>query len=84
MEDSQLKAIRKLARIFDAETKIPNRDALPNPQDSLMKKSTKLPRVKTQTAPPPRMDPDKEYNDRDQKPPSPIHTTPPSAATMER
>ena len=29
--DSQLKAIRGLANIFDAETKIPNRDALPTP-----------------------------------------------------
>ena len=29
--DSQLKAIRELSQIFDAETKIPNRDALPPP-----------------------------------------------------
>ena len=29
--DSQLKSIRKLANIFDAEIKIPNRDALPTP-----------------------------------------------------
>ena len=28
----QLKAIRALSQIFDAETKIPNRDALPPPQ----------------------------------------------------
>ena len=29
--DAQLKAIRELSHIFDAETKIPNRDALPPP-----------------------------------------------------
>ena len=29
--DAQLKAIRELSHIFDAETKIPNRDALPTP-----------------------------------------------------
>ena len=29
--DSQLKSIRELANIFDAETKTPNRDALPGP-----------------------------------------------------
>ena len=43
--DARLKAIRELAQIFDAETKTPNRDALPTPPDSLMKKITKLPRV---------------------------------------
>ena len=57
--DSQLKAIRKLPQIFDADTTIPNRDALTYPPDSLMKKSTKLPRVKDQTSPPPRVYPDK-------------------------
>ena len=30
--DSQLKEIRELANIFDAETKIPNKDSLPTPQ----------------------------------------------------
>ena len=30
--DSQLKSIRELANIFDADTKIPNRGALPTPQ----------------------------------------------------
>ena len=30
--DAQLKAIRELSQIFDAETKIPNRDALPPPR----------------------------------------------------
>ena len=30
--DSQLKAIRELSPIFDAETKIPNMDALLTPQ----------------------------------------------------
>ena len=29
--ESQLKAIRELSQIFDAETTIPNRDALPTP-----------------------------------------------------
>ena len=29
--DTQLKAIRELSQIFDAETKIPNRDALSPP-----------------------------------------------------
>ena len=29
--DAQLKAIRELSQIFDAETKIPNRDAFPTP-----------------------------------------------------
>ena len=45
MEDAQLKAIRELAKIFDAETKIPNMDALPTLPDSLMKNMTKLSRV---------------------------------------
>ena len=57
--DAQLKAIRELAQIFDAETKIPNRDALPIPPDLLTKKMTKLPRVEYQTSLPPRVDPDK-------------------------
>ena len=30
---AQLKAIRELYQIFDAETKIPNRDAFPTPQN---------------------------------------------------
>ena len=30
--DAQLKSIRELSHIFDAETKIPNRDAFPPPQ----------------------------------------------------
>ena len=42
---AQLKVIRELAKIFDAEPKIPNRDAMPTPADSIMKKRTKLPRV---------------------------------------
>ena len=56
---AQHKAIRELANIFDAETKISNRDALPTPPDSIMKKMTKLPRVEYHTAPPPRVDTDK-------------------------
>ena len=58
--DAHLKAISELSQIFDADTNIPNRDALPHPPDSLMKKRTKLPRVEDQTAPPPRVDPDEE------------------------
>ena len=81
--DAQLKAIRGLSQIFDAETKIPNRDALPTPPDSLMKKRTKLPRVEDQTSPPPRVDPDKEYKNREQKIPSPIQETPSSEATRK-
>ena len=76
--EAQLKAIRGLAQIFNAETKVPNRDALSTPADSLMKKSTKLPRVEYHTAPPPRVDPYKESNNREQKLPSPIQTTPTS------
>ena len=76
--DAQPKSIRSLAHIFDSDTKIPNRDVLPTPSDSLMNKSTKLPRVEDQTAPPPRVDPDEEYKNREQKIPSSIHTTPSS------
>ena len=82
--DAQLKAIRELSQIFDAETKIPNRYAFHPPPDSLMKKRTKLPRVEDQTAPPPRVDPDKESENREQKIPSPIQTTPPSEATRKK
>ena len=81
MGNSQLKAIRELANIFDAETKIPNRDTLPTPPSQLTKKSSKLPRVEYQTAPPPRVDPDEESKNREQKLPSPIQKTPPSSAT---
>ena len=31
--DSQLKKVRELANMFDADTKISNRDALPTPQN---------------------------------------------------
>ena len=65
MGDSQLKAIRELATIFDAETKIPNRYALSTPTAPLMKKITKLPRVEDQTDPPPRVDPGEESKDRE-------------------
>ena len=83
MGDYQLKAIRELTHIFDAETKIPNRDAFTIPPDSLTKKRTKLPRVKDQTAPPPRVDTDEESRNRYQKLPSPTQTTIPSAVTRE-
>ena len=43
--DSQFKVIRELAKIFDADNKIPNRDSLPTQPEPLMKKSTKLPRM---------------------------------------
>ena len=82
--DSQLGAINELANIFDAETKIPNRDALPTPPNLLMKKNNKLPRVEDQTAPPPGVDPDEGSKNREQKIPSPIQKTPPSAATREK
>ena len=58
--DTQLKAIRELAKIFYGKTKIPNRFALPTHPDSLMGKRTKLLRVEDQTVPPPRVDPYKE------------------------
>ena len=32
VEEAQLKSIRELPKIFDAETKTPNKDALPTPQ----------------------------------------------------
>ena len=57
--DAQLKAIRELSQIFDVETRIPNRDTFPTPPELIMKIRTKLTRVEDQTAPPPRVDPDK-------------------------
>ena len=80
----QLKAIIELAKIFDAETKIPNKDALPTTPDLPMRNRTKLPRVEDQTAPPPRVDPDEESKNREQKIPSPIQTTPPSETTRKK
>ena len=55
--DYQLKAIRLLANIFNAETKIPKNYTLPTPPFPLTKKSSKLPRVEDQTSLPPRVDP---------------------------
>ena len=55
--DDQLKIIRELAKTFDAETIIPNRDALHTPPNSLIKKMNKLPRVEYQTSPTPRVYP---------------------------
>ena len=52
--------------------------------DALMKNSTKLPRVEDHTAPPPRVNPDEGSKERKQKTPSPIQTTPPSAATRKK
>ena len=72
MGDAQLKTIRESAKIFDAETKNPNRDAFTTPPDSLITKRTKLPRVEDQTAPPTRVDPDEESKNREQKLPIPI------------
>ena len=84
VRDAQLKAIRELAKLFNSDTKIPNMDALPTPPDLLMKKSTKLPRVEDHIAPSPRVDPDRESKNREQKLPSPIQTTPPSEATRKK
>ena len=55
--DSQIETRRELVKIFDAETQIPNRDALLAPPDLLMKKISKLPRVEDHIAPPKRVDP---------------------------
>ena len=49
-----------------------------------MKKRTKLPSVEDQTTPPPRVDPDEESKNRDQKLSSPIQTTPSSEATRKK
>ena len=59
-------------------------EALPTHPDLLTKNSNKLPRLEYQTAPPPRVDPDKESKDREHKLPIPIQTTPPSVVTMEK
>ena len=83
VEDAQLKAIRELSQIFYEETKIPNRDTLPTPLDLLMEKRTKLARVEDQTAPPPRVDPDEESENREHKLASTIQTTPSSEATRK-
>ena len=82
--ESQPKAIRELANIFDAETQIPNRDALPAPKSPLIKKSSKLPRVEDQTDQPPRMDPYEESKDIEQRSPSTTQATRPSGATRGR
>ena len=49
-----------------------------------MKKRTKLPRVKYQTDPPPRVYPEEESKNREQKLPSPIQATPSSEATRKK
>ena len=54
----QLKAIRELKNIFDAENKTPNRYTLPTPLASLTKKRSKIPSMEDQIPPPPRVDPD--------------------------
>ena len=82
--DAQLKAIREVANIFDAETKIPNRYALTPPPDSLMKKRNKLPRVEDQTSPPPRVDPNEESKNREHKLSSTIQTTRSSESTRKK
>ena len=56
----------------------------PPTPDLLMKKRTKLPRVEDQTSPPPRVDPDEESKNREQKLPSPIQATPSSEATRKK
>ena len=57
---------------------------LPSPPESLIKRSTKLPWVEDQKAPPPRVDLDAEYKSMEQKIPSKIQKTPPSAAKREK
>ena len=69
---------------FNAETKIPNRDAMPTPLPPLINNSTKILRVEDQTAPLPRVDPEEEYGNREKKLPSPIQIAPLSAATREK
>ena len=82
--DAQNKATRELSKIFDAGTKILNRDALPTHPDSLMNKRTKIPKVEYQTAPPTSVDPDKESKNREQKLPSTIQTNPQSEKTRRK
>ena len=84
MGDAHVKAIKELAHIFDAETKIPNKYALPAPPELITRKSAKIPRLEDQTAQPPRVDPDKESKNIEQKLPSPIQTTPSSEATRKK
>ena len=57
---------------------------LPSPPDSLIKRSTKLPWLDDHKAPPPRVDLDEESKNMEQKIPSKIQKTPPSAATREK
>ena len=70
--------------MLDAETKIPNMDALPTPPALLLNKIAKLTSVEDQTAPPPKVDPDEEYKDRDQNISIPIQATPSSEATRKK
>ena len=84
VENAQLKAIRELSKIFDAENKIPNMDVLPTPPYLLMKMRTKIPRMEDQTSPPPMVDPDEESNNREQKLLSPIQKTPQSESTRKK
>ena len=80
--ESQIKYIRGLAKTFDAEIQLPNRDALPTPTPyPLIKQSSKIPKVKYQTAPPPTMVTYEEYKKRYQKHPNPNQETPLSVAT---
>ena len=81
---SQLKSVRELSDIFDAENKIPNRDTLPTPPAPITKKRSKLPKVEDHTSPPPRVDPDDKSKDIYQKLPIPIQATPTSASTREK
>ena len=84
MVESQLKALRELANIFDADTKISNRDTLTFPPVPLIKKSYKFTRVEDQMDLPPKVDPNEESRYRYQKLPSAIETTPPSAASRDK
>ena len=53
----------------------------PPPPYPLIKHSSKLPRVKDQISPPPRVDTYEESKDRDQKATIPTQENPPPAAT---
>ena len=82
--DAQLKVIRRLTHMLMQRLKSQTGMHYPPPPDLLTKKRTKIPRVEDQTAPPPRVDPDEEYENREQKIPSPIQTTSSSEATRKK
>ena len=82
--ESQLKEIMEYNKKFDAEIQLSNRDALPTPPYSLIKQSSKLPRVKYQIPPPTRVDTEDEYKEKYQKHLIPNKETPLSATTRRK